>query len=127
MPLRMTDERIADARARCEAASAPEWYAIGSEYYAAVTTGRGTAFVTRCNYVEASVDANFIAAARTDLPDMLADRALLMAVVEAAANACAPCDVLGGDRRPDSVCWAGCENADLCAALAALEEVDDGA
>lgn len=86
MPLRMTEERIADARAWCEAAT--KLYhncshsGDGRSYvFALAREGDEVAIFTRpfshCDDAEAYVGA------MTDLPDLLADRALLMAVVGA--------------------------------------------
>lgn len=47
---------------------------------------------------------------------LVADHALLVAVVEAVRDHCAPCDVPGD---LDDTCWVACPDAGLCKALAA--------
>jgi hypothetical protein len=139
----MTDERITDARARCEAATPGPWQALERECWWIVEQidepHEGVVLlewqgdpdqVPPHEVASARADHAFIAAARSDLPDLLADRALLMAVVEAARETvtavCADWDT----DNPPGVCAdchvrGVCEAVKLASALAALEADED--
>lgn len=144
--MKMTKERIAEARARCGAATPGPWkayteygfngrerivtgaYDVDSEseqvkpYQVAMIEGYSRGHPTPC--AQRKLDAAFIAAARTDLPDALDALEAAMAVVEAArehvAYNCgdADCDeCAGGDDN-----WVTCVMRRLHDALAALGE-----
>jgi len=137
----MTDERIAEARARCEAATKGPWdYGTpGKQRAAAKATGvaclvsnavvviagmRPVATMTRA-YRTAEVDAAWIATACNDLPDALDDlaelreRVRLLEAVAEAANDLYPIwtSPFGG---------AVCEHESILALFRALAAASDG-
>ena len=117
--MKMTAARIAAARARCEAATEGDWYAIGGDCEGHVGIPDWHLFTNREPYENAAADANFMAAAHTDLPQALDDLATLHEFVEAVRGGrkCDPRTPYDGE----SLVCRWCATTDLCKALAALD------
>lgn len=74
----LSDKRIAEIKARCDAAFDGPWHLHGSDVYDKIST----AFATVCF----PANRDFIAHSRTDLPDVLADLAHWKAEAERFRN-----------------------------------------
>lgn len=82
--MKMTPERIAEALARCEAASPGPWHTVGNTLYI-VPENREPPYEEGLDWFAMPGNADtaaFIAAARTDLPDALAELTEARAEVE---------------------------------------------
>lgn len=92
----LSEERLAAIRARCEAATPGEWRAYGLDYFhedepvqGICNEGTSLLIEVNCNDpgdMQAKADAQFIAHARTDVPDLLAEVERLRAALHAIAG-----------------------------------------